>query len=374
MSTYIFILGKDPELSLAELTARFPSADRLLESDQFAVREMAEEVDQTVFDTLGGQIKVGKVFGKVSKKDLIAALADHLAEDHTSGKLNYAVSVYGMPENQLKQLLTDLKKEFKERGVSSRFANQAFLNLSIAQYKGLRTEGEEVLVCKAGDDYHLAQVVAAQDIDAYSQRDYEKPFRDMRIGMLPPKLAQIMINLTGLTHGTLWDPFCGGGVMVMEGALMGYRMLGSDISPEALQGAEQNLEWLSGKFGLKRGAVLFQHDATHPLPDEEFDGIVCEGYLGHPQSRPRSEIELRPMMAQLSLLYRKFFVALDRGNFTGPVVIGLPFFKTRDGDIALEKVIHDIEQMGFQKELELTYARPDQLVGRHILRFRKNNF
>jgi hypothetical protein len=34
-----------------------------------------------------------------------------------------------------------------------------------------------------------------QDIDAYAERDFERPMRDAFVGMLPPKLAQIMLNL-----------------------------------------------------------------------------------------------------------------------------------------------------------------------------------
>jgi hypothetical protein len=52
-----------------------------------------------------------------------------------------------------------------------------------------------------------------QNIDGYSERDYGKN-RDMQIGMLPPKLAQIMINISsplplgeGLGVRAFYDPF-----------------------------------------------------------------------------------------------------------------------------------------------------------------------
>ena len=42
---------------------------------------------------------------------------------------------------------------------------------------------------------YLGLTIACQDIDSYARRDTSKA-RDMQVGMLPPKLAQMMINLT----------------------------------------------------------------------------------------------------------------------------------------------------------------------------------
>ena len=330
--------------------------------------ELADDFGQNEFDRLGGQIKAGRVFDKVSKKRLVPAIADHLSAGHDSGKLNYGLSVYGWSERNLRPLLLDLKKEFKKRGVSSRFANQAFKNISAAQHKGL-AGGPEILVCKELDDFYLSEVVAVQDIDAYSKRDYEKPFRDMKVGMLPPKLAQIMINLTGAA-GTVWDPFCGGGVLIMEGLLMGRDMIGSDINEKTLEGARKNIEWVKKEFNVKSGADIFAYDATLPLPDKKFDAICFEGYLGPPQDRLKSEKELRAVVSELTELYKVFFASVKNAGFAGPIVAGLPYYKVREGELFLTEVIREVEGMGFKKELDLKYARRDQLVGRHILRFR----
>lgn len=367
MSTYIFILGKDPELSAEELSAKYSSSKLSVRDGEFSMLELDAALDQNEFNHLGGQIKAGEVFGRVDKRGLVSEISDHLSANHDSGKLNYGISVYSWSERNLRSLLLDVKKEFKKRGVGSRFANQNFINISAAQYKGLR--GKEILVCKDGEDYYMAEVVAVQDIDGYSKRDFDKPFRDMKVGMLPPKLAQIMINLTG-SDGVIWDPFCGGGVLIMEGLLMGDSMLGSDINAKTLEGAKKNVQWVKKAFGAKPEADLFVHDATKPFPDKEFDAIACEGYLGPPQNRLKSKREFNSLIAELSVLYKSFFKSLKAGSFYGPVVIALPFYKTREGELCLEEVIREIENMGFKKDMSLKYARKDQLVGRHILRFR----
>ena len=193
-----------------------------------------------------------------------------------------------------------------------------------------------------------------------------KPFRDMKVGMLPPKLAQILINLTG-SKGHIWDPFCGGGVLIMEGMLMGHDMLGSDIDKKTLEGAERNIDWTTRELKAAGRAELFLHDATKPLPNKKFDAIAFEGYLGPPQTRARSKRELAPIVSELTALYTKFFRTIQ--SFKGSIVAVVPFFRTREGDLELHDLIHIIEKMGFQKELEFKYSRKDQLVGRAIYKF-----
>ena len=367
MSTYIFIYGKDHALSLAELKARYPDALIDVEGDGFVVMTIDKKIDQQEFNCLGGQMKVGLVKLKVAKEGVVESLLEVLVADHESGKLNYGVSLYGWPERNLRSVLLELKRAFKGAGVSSRFANQNFENISSAQYKGL-SKGKEVLVCRQGSDYYVAEVVGAQDIDAYSKRDYDKPFRDMKVGMLPPKLAQIMINLSGC-KGKLWDPFCGGGVLVMEGLMMGHEMLGSDINEETLEGAARNIEWVKQEFGLKTDTKLFVHDATDPVGDDSFDGIVFEGYLGPPQYRRGYKRELTSIVVELEKLYVDFFKAIKAASFKGPILLALPFFVAKDGDLSLDKVMSKAEKMGFKKSIHLKYVRNDQQVGREILKY-----
>lgn len=368
MSTYIFILGKDPELSLAELEAKFPEPTLALQGAGFAVLEQPEvTIGQREFDSFGGQIKAGEVFARVKKNELTSSVVDHLSSRRASGKVHYGISVYGWSEKNLRPLLLELKKEFKRRDISTRFANQHFLNISSAQHKGL--DGPEVIVAKRDSEFYLAEVVAVQDIDAYSKRDYDKPYRDMKVGMLPPKLAQIMINLAGDAK-TIWDPFCGGGGLLMEGLLMGRTMLGSDINAKVLEGAKKNVEWLKKEFEAKGEAELFEHEAASPVPKKKFDAVVFEGYLGPPQDRLKSKQELSSVVRELTALYKQFFDRLKKADFRGPVVAGLPFFQTREGALYLEEAVSAAERMGFELELSLEYARRDQLVGRHILRFR----
>jgi len=368
MSIYAFIFGREGVLSLAELSARYPQIKFLEDGDLGAIAELPIVFDQNEMNQVGGLVKAGVVLKKTDREKLVSDIVEALLSDYKDGKLNYAVSIYGWPEKNLRGLLSDIKQNLKGQGINSRFANQDFTNLSVAQRKGLK--GDEILVCKVEDVYYLAKLVATQDIDHYSKRDYYKPFRDMKMGMMPPKLAQMMINLTG-SKGRIWDPFCGGGVLVMEGLLMGHDMMGSDISEKHLNGAVLNVDWLQREFSFKSKVELFLHDATQPLSGKKFDAIACEGYLGPPQEGPLNRERLDSVSAELNQLYVEFFSALKSIAFKGPVVIAMPFFRGSDKkNHFLDHALGIIEKTGFKMMSDtLFYAREDQIVGRAIYRF-----
>ncbi|KUO41068.1 MAG: hypothetical protein AVW06_01895 [Hadesarchaea archaeon DG-33-1] len=62
-------------------------------------------------------------------------------------------------------------------------------------------------------------------------------------GTLMPLLARCMVNLARTPRGgTLLDPFCGIGGILIEAGLIGAKPIGVDISQEMIEGAKQNLD------------------------------------------------------------------------------------------------------------------------------------
>ncbi len=60
---------------------------------------------------------------------------------------------------------------------------------------------------------------------------------------LPPTLARCMVNLARTSRdSTLLDPFCGVGGILLEGGLIGAKLVGVDIEREMVDGARRNLE------------------------------------------------------------------------------------------------------------------------------------
>ena len=108
---------------------------------------------------------------------------------------------------------------------------------------------------------------AIQPIESLGERDFGRPYRDAKSGMLPPKLAMMMINLAGQSLGaTILDPFCGSGTILMEAATIGYtNLMGSDISPKAIDDTRQNFAWQGGSLPKK----LFVADARKIAPSSQ---------------------------------------------------------------------------------------------------------
>ena len=158
------------------------------------------------FERLGGTIKLCRVLTMLDTANwrqietyLAETIPRHL-DTLPEGKLQLGLSVYGLPV-AAKQLLASgltLKKIIKNTGRSVRLIpnKEPALNSAQVLRNGLLGPlGWELVFVRDGNQTILAQTVAEQDIDAYAARDQARPKRDARVGMLPPKLAQIIINL-----------------------------------------------------------------------------------------------------------------------------------------------------------------------------------
>lgn len=92
---------------------------------------------------------------------------------------------------------------------------------------------------------------------------------------LPPALARCMVNLARAPRGgTLLDPFCGVGGILIEAGLIGVRPLGVDIQREMVEGAKANLL----ACGIK-DFQLMVGDARS-LPAMEVDAVATDPPYG----------------------------------------------------------------------------------------------
>jgi tRNA G10 N-methylase Trm11 len=139
----------------------------------------------------------------------------------------------------------------QDSGSSIRLANVKNENINAASFKKekLSKTGYEYNLIIVGSDGYIGRTLACQDIDAYAKRDTAKS-RDMIIGMMPPKLVQMMINIAvsgeNISNKTnpvsIYDPFCGLGTTLIEAANMGIsRVYGSDLSSDMTRSTESSL-------------------------------------------------------------------------------------------------------------------------------------
>lgn len=299
------------------------------------------------------------------------------------GKTPFAISTYGLKATAAFVVAAgiELKKALKDHG-SMRFVAPGEKTVtSAAQLKHNKVleRGFELLVVVAKQRMIIAQTVGIQDIDWYSRRDYERPARSAKVGMLPPKLAQVLINTTQAP--LVVDPFCGTGVVLQEALLLGRTAVGSDLASEMVAASRENLEWLagesrSGTAGLLPWQVEPADASQVRLPDAEC-AIVSEGYLGPNLTASPAPDRLEAIRAELGLLYREtlqnWAMQLDPG---AELALCVPAWRTARGWQYLG-LVDDLSRLGYTSKVfkhvqtPLLYARPDQVVGRQLLLLRK---
>ena len=386
---YLAITGRQEKLAQIELEAVFSLSNITTISD-YAVLIQADK--QPPQSKLGGAIKIGRVLATVEKADLagafkyLAAIMPEKLEELTDGKLKFGVSVYGFnprPDWLLKNML-ELKKVIRKQGRSVRIIQNNTPELSSAQvlYNKLTAElGWELLLVKDGSDVIVAQTLSVQDIDAYAKRDHGRPARDAKVGMLPPKLAQIMINLARPEKGSLvYDPFCGTGVVLQEAHLAGCKIAGSDLEPRMIDYTKQNLTWLDEK--LSDTPLTVADAKTVDLPDD-IGAIVSEMFLGQPLFKPPANTHLDELLDENYDLLVSFLENIAKQTKTGtPLCVAIPAWSQSTGFTSvlnqklsvdhLKKLGYNTQKFSYAKPEDLIYAREDQIVGRQLLVLRRN--
>ena len=108
-------------------------------------------------------------------------------------------------------------------------------------------EPDTVVRMQMCDAVHLYIEQHVTDTDLLEKRKVgERPFFSPI--SLHPKYARALINLTGVQRGgTVLDPFCGTGGIVIEAAEMGMRAMASDFDEEMVIGCQENMDF----YGLE---------------------------------------------------------------------------------------------------------------------------
>lgn len=383
----IAILGRQAELSVAELESYF-GADKLqLVGKDFALIN-AETADINHF---GGCLKLAKLDFelqttefKTVKSRLVQFYTKQLPSD--LGKLTLGVSYYSprVKPRQAQELALAIKRAFV--GSVRLVPNQtSALSTAVAHHNklGLSPKKMELIIVEQAGRTYVGRSLGAQNITAYVNRDRKRPKRDARVGMLPPKLAQILINLSRPAPYApgqgfkLLDPFCGTGVVLQEAHLLGFRVVGSDLEPRMIDYTRQNLAWLDRDLQPE----LLVGDATNITWPKDINCVASETYLGYPFKSIQSDATINAEADTISQLQTRFLTNLHQQLPAGArACLALPAWLRRDGsyrDLELIKPIY-LKRLGFEivklqhvDERSLLYHRHDQIVARRIVILRK---
>src|SRR5258708_23917406 len=270
MSMFLFLLGRTPELSLREIEAVTQKTSLNVLTPHIALVELdSDEKAREVFSHLGGSLKVMKHEGEfqdIDEKKLREHIVAYLAQ---SGRPTFAIAEFGREKFETIDP-TEIKDALQDQQNGSRFIEGPRDGLSSSVLLH-HTKVIELNIIQVGNKVIFAQTLAVQDIDDWTRRDRPKPYADRKKGLLPPKLARIMVNLskkeTDDKQLRLYDPFCRSGTLLVESVLSGYEVVGSDLDKNSVQGTETNVKWFEETYQLEKNLWrVFTADATTVKP------------------------------------------------------------------------------------------------------------
>ncbi len=408
MHSYAALLGHNPGLSIAEISALTPDITKEhVFPGSFLTFSTAETIDQAALKRLGGTLLIAKKItgdAVVNLQDLPSVLAAELAP--VKGKVVFALRFVGIPPREGHDLLRTCKKNLKQRGIPSRYVGSEREPAKPIQLhdEGLLDpkRGCELTILREKDRLWIGRTIAAQDVKGYTERDIGKPVRDMTIGILPPKLAQILLNFgeyllqknSNLKPRTskliVYDPFCGTGVIPIEALMRGNTVLASDVSLKAVNGCEKNLEWARKTYKILKKdteSTVWKQDATKPfdLGKNVPDMIVTEGTLG-PTLKERATVkDIEKYVRDSDNLTEAFLKNCAACLPTTPIVMTLPVWYAQKKMVTLKRIAATIDECGYRSvlpphvdswqpdRLSILYRRNDQFVGREIVLLKPKN-
>jgi len=388
-----FVLGRETALCVAEIFAILTREEVKYEIDFFQppilIISMTPKSCGFDIKELGGTIKIFDVIGFDLNNDEVQKVLFDMEVAQTEQRINFGISGYGKINQKLiYRLGKDLKNHYLEGGFKARFVTGKNIELSsvIVTENKLLSRGFELILVKNKELYTLGRTTAIQDYKNYGKRDFGRPKRDDRNGMLPPKVAQIMINLAQISkNSTLYDPFCGSGTVLQEAILSGYKnVFGSDINEKQIADTKDNLLWLEQIFCTETvdKSHLFVADAVTNSPEFQVDAITSESYLGEPGQKTIEVAESE--IKELALFYGKVLQNFSKFlSKDGVVVLAVPFFiikakhyylpiMDRLSGFTLQNQIPESIRVKMSPRGTLTYHRSDQFVGRELLVLKSN--
>ncbi len=444
MAHIFFQLGSQVDISEEELYSTFNTETEIFSG--FAFGELPKQKVKKKFDELGGIMRAGVVLGEEkSFEGVQKGITEHVIRNAKKGK-KMKIGIFIGSKQGWKNFGIGLQKtikqaskgdEYEENKFSVRIVNRDAKNLdSYAVHKEkLLEKGNFEYVCiplPTGWAWGIS--IGVQKAFDFAARDMKKPVRDMKVGLMPPKLARIMINMTRDESGNLpakiYDPFCGMGTVLLEGMSLGLKVAGSDLSKKMVEATKKNTQWYFNyqeraqrmnmtaeekaerdtrfkqlgkeqkydkfnEFNIDEDYInnkksteekrdpfflrdIFIKDATKSFyPDQQKkinkSVIVGEGFLGKIFHKPINETQYSIQKEELFPMYRQFLFQISKENIS-KIVFAFPFWQGEDKKTYsfVSELIEFVEKLGLKLiKSPIRYIREGQVVGREIVTFEK---
>lgn len=391
--TYIwFQLWREFKLSIAELLAVFSDAKVFYSWRSVLILEnLKKEEVQKNFYKLWWTIKAFELEFWANLEDFFEKIL--FLWKKTDWKFKYSINLFWEKNISLANILKKTKNLLKNKNISARYFNKDDgKSLSSAQiiWNSILKKGFDFNLVSFWEVFYFWKTFEIQDINAYSKRDFSKN-RDMQIGMLPPKLCQIMINIWKEKKEiqAIYDPFVWLWTVLIEALNMGIKnVFWSDLNEKMVEESKKNisdfvkknnLENIKSDF-IKLNAKFINESSI--LKENNIDLIVSEWYLWEIMTKNNIWLDrINKQKESLILIYKAFFENLSKINYDWKIIICFPFWELKGKYIYFSKVLDILEKycniekiikneniFNNLKSESLLYKREKQLVWREIFK------
>jgi len=371
MHTYFLQLGTTPKLSFEELVSVLGAKKLELIAEYIVRFESTEEINaRELQDRLGGCVKILQqvsVLPAVTPKDVAIAIAATI-----EGKITFAYGEFNRADEESIDA-GEIKKELVAIDRSVRFVEGKRSGVSAAILLHQKKVQEFIVIATETESY-LARTMAVQNIDDWTLRDRRKPYADRKKGMLPPKVARILLNINrpydAAENRVVLDPFCGSGNILLENAMLREAGIGIDLDKNSVAGTVDNLRWLSETYQQPHNQQVYPGDATH-IPESisrNVTAIVTEPFLGKPKPKPEQVPDIFRGLGKLYLgAFKSWKKFLPNG---APITIVFPHTQVGETVYNMDRLIDKLLALGYTiTSGPIKYSRPDAIVSRSIYTF-----
>ena len=366
---YLFILGRNVELSLAEVFSYFEKVGNKIlshEVKQNAVLLDLEKPIGKIVNDFGGVVSIGEVLCEGNLNGLINCINKKELYYGKKNKFNYCLWNYS---DSYEEISIYLKKRFKSEKLK---ATQKTLTGKIDSQSGDKFQKvsskliEEEFFVFGEKNIYFGRISEKYNYENLEERDMSRPVRRESLS-ISPRIAKIMINLSQVQKkGKLLDPFCGVGVILQEALNQGIEVVGIDKDKNAIEGAKKNLEFLN--FAHQKYKLINWDSSTAKV--NEVHVLVTEPDFGDILKKIPTKQKAQKMLLDYENLMIKVLNNLSN-LVLGKIVFTAPYIR-----IGKKRVGSDIEKILEATGLKLSEIeniklpieefRGNQIVGRQI--------
>ncbi|MGD0477242.1 MAG: DNA methyltransferase [Nitrososphaerales archaeon] len=263
----------------------------------------------------------------------VGKLVEKVAE-HLHDKVTLSVSGYDIGEDDYETIVRSLLDEVKEAGFNKAHLLRPNNNELLAD-QVLSRSALDVVAFPYHGGIGLGPTAWVPDSASMRERGTQKPRPHSDISM-PPRLARVLLNLSGLREGqTVLDPFCGSGTILAEAFIRSMRCLGLDAKTNRVRDARENLGWLVGTVKDKGYDIRVgdARDLPRILRRSKVDAVVTEPLLlPRIEARPKTSTAT-DLINQAGEVYGDALASMAEAlQPGGRVVVVVPVIQTMDGE------------------------------------------